>query len=55
MNLAYFPDPRGRIRTEMSIIRHAEDRFTLITAATAQWHDFDIVRDGLPEAQRGAE
>jgi dimethylglycine dehydrogenase len=49
MNLAYFPDPRGRIRTEMSIIRHAEDRFTLITAATAQWHDFDIVRDGLPE------
>ncbi len=50
MNLAYFPDPRGRIRTEMSIIRHAEDSFTLITAATAQWHDYDVVRDGLPDS-----
>ncbi len=49
MNLGYFPDPRGRILTEMSIIRRGEDEFTLITAATAQWHDYDVLRDGLPE------
>ncbi|MEM6888933.1 MAG: FAD-dependent oxidoreductase [Pseudomonadota bacterium] len=49
MNLGYFPDPRGRILTEMSIIRHGEDAFTLITAATAQWHDYDVLRDGLPD------
>jgi dimethylglycine dehydrogenase len=44
MNLAYFGDNRGRILTEMSILRHGEDHFTLITAATAQWHDFDVLR-----------
>ena len=49
MNLAYFADSRGRILTEMSILRHGEDAFTLITAATAQWHDFDVLSDGLPE------
>ena len=49
MNLAYFSDTRGRILTEMSVIRHEHDRFTLITAASAQWHDFDILNNGLPE------
>lgn len=48
MNLAYFPDSRGRVLTEMSIMRHADDFFTLITAATAQWHDFDVLNNGLP-------
>ncbi|WP_425039864.1 GcvT family protein [Primorskyibacter sp. S187A] len=50
MNLGYFPDARGRILTEMSIIRHAEDDFTLITAAAAQWHDYEVLwRAGLPD------
>ncbi|MEM9575437.1 MAG: FAD-dependent oxidoreductase [Pseudomonadota bacterium] len=50
LNLAYFPDSRGRILTEMSVIRHGEDDFLLITAATAQWHDFEVLwRAGLPE------
>ena len=48
MNLGYFPDARGRILTEMSIMRHGDDDFTLITAATAQWHDFEVLRDALP-------
>jgi len=48
MNLGYFPDSRGRILTEMSIIRHTEDHFTLITAAMAQWHDFEVLRNALP-------
>jgi dimethylglycine dehydrogenase len=50
MNLAYFADSRGRILTEMSVMRHGEDHFTLITAATAQWHDFEVLKAGLPAA-----
>jgi dimethylglycine dehydrogenase len=49
MNLGYFPDNRGRILTEMSLIRHEEDHFTLITAASAQWHDFEVLRDSIPK------
>ena len=49
MNLAYFADSRGRILTEMSLLRHSEDHFTLITAATAQWHDWDVLNTGLPD------
>ncbi|NNE52137.1 MAG: FAD-dependent oxidoreductase [Sulfitobacter sp.] len=49
MNLAYFADSRGRILTEMSLMRHGEDHFTLITAATAQWHDWDVLSDPLPD------
>ena len=48
MTLGYFPDSRGRILTEMSIMRHDEDHFTLITAATAEWHDFDVLNKDLP-------
>ena len=49
MNLAYFSDDRGRILTEMSVLRHDDDFFTLITAATAQWHDFEILKNALPD------
>lgn len=49
MTLGYFPDSRGRILTEMSIIRHDEDNFTLITAATAQWHDFEMLKNALAD------
>jgi dimethylglycine dehydrogenase len=48
MNLAYFSDSRGRILTEMSVLRHGKDAFTLITAATAQWHDWEVLKSGLP-------
>ena len=49
MNLVYAADERGRILTELSCIRLAEDDFVLITAATAQWHDGDLVRGAVPE------
>ncbi|MEP4194461.1 MAG: FAD-dependent oxidoreductase [Aliishimia sp.] len=49
MTLGYFPDSRGRILTEMSIMRHGEDDFTLITAALAQWHDFEVLAKHLPQ------
>ena len=48
MNLVYFADDRGRILTEMSCMRHAEDHFTMITAGTAQWHDFELLKNDLP-------
>ncbi|MCT4655111.1 MAG: FAD-dependent oxidoreductase [Cohaesibacter sp.] len=49
VNLGYFPDDRGRILTEISLIRHEEDRFTLITAGAAQWHDYDYLAARLPD------
>lgn len=39
LGLAYFADDKGRIVTEMSVARLAEDDLLLITAATAQEHD----------------
>jgi dimethylglycine dehydrogenase len=46
MGLAYFPDDRGRIVTEMSVMRHGEDEFSLITASVAQVHDREwLLRD----------
>ncbi|MFV2034823.1 MAG: glycine cleavage T C-terminal barrel domain-containing protein, partial [Halocynthiibacter sp.] len=50
MNLAYFSDNRGRILTEMSLMRHGDDDFTLIAAGAAQWHDFELLKAALPEA-----
>ncbi|MEB8387702.1 FAD-dependent oxidoreductase [Rhodobacteraceae bacterium KMM 6894] len=48
MNLVYVADSRGRIKTEFSCIRVGEDSFILITAATAQWHDGDMIRQSVP-------
>ncbi|MEM9098863.1 MAG: FAD-dependent oxidoreductase [Pseudomonadota bacterium] len=48
LGLVYFADHRGRIVTEMSITRMAEDDYTLITAATAQLHDHDWLLRHLP-------
>ena len=48
MNLVYFSDTRGRILTEMSCVRHGEDHFTMITAGSAQWHDFEVLKKALP-------
>ncbi|MCF1708491.1 FAD-dependent oxidoreductase [Tabrizicola sp. J26] len=41
LGLGYFADDKGRIVTEMSIARIAEDEALLITAATAHTHDRD--------------
>ena len=48
MNLGYFPTDKGRVLTEMSLLRNAEDSFTLISAATAQWHDFEVLNRDRP-------
>ena len=49
LSLAYFPDMRGRIVTEMSVACNGEDDFTLITAAAAQSHDYEWLARVLPE------
>ena len=49
IGLAYFSDDKGRIVTEMSVMALEEDFFFLITAATAQWHDFEWLQKHLPK------
>jgi len=49
IGLAYFSDDKGRIVTEMSVMMLDQDFFFLITAATAQWHDFEWLQKHLPK------
>ena len=49
MGLGYFADEKGRIVTEMSLMRHDADEFTLITAAAAQWHDREWLEKHLAD------
>ncbi|MFQ5437896.1 MAG: FAD-dependent oxidoreductase [Paracoccaceae bacterium] len=49
IGLAYFPDKRGRILTEMSVMHHSQDFFTLITASAGQWHDFEYLQKTLSD------
>jgi len=49
VGLVYFADERGRIVTEMSVTREAEDLFVLVTAAAAQWHDREWLERHMPE------
>ena len=49
IGLAYFADDAGRIVTEMSVVRLAEDTVVLITAATAQAHDREWLLSRLPQ------
>lgn len=49
MNLVYVANTQGRIVTEFSCIRLAENDFVLITAATAQWHDGELIRNSVPD------
>ncbi len=48
IGLAYFPDARGRILTETSVMVHGPDEVGLITAAVAQWHDAEIFIRAAP-------
>jgi len=47
VGLGYFADDKGRIVTEMSLIRLAEEEIWLITAAVAQSHDLEWLRRHL--------
>lgn len=52
IGLAYFADEKGRIVTEMSVMALDEDFFFLITAAVAEWHDFEWLQNHLPESSQ---
>ena len=47
ISLSYFSDKRGRILTEMSIMKNSQNHFTLITAAAAQWHDYELLKSSI--------
>lgn len=49
IGLVYFADDKGRIVTEMSVVRHGEEQMTLITAAVAQWHDCEWLKSRMPK------
>ncbi len=49
VGLGYFADDLGRIVTEMTIAPQADDEVRLITAAFAQWHDHDLIKNRLPD------
>ena len=49
ISLAYFGDDRGRIVTEMSVMVHSDEEVGFITAATAQWHDLELLRRNAPD------
>ncbi len=49
VGLVYFADHRGRILSEMSVTREAENLFVLVTAASAQWHDREWLERHMPE------
>ncbi|WP_306152391.1 FAD-dependent oxidoreductase [Roseovarius sp. MMSF_3281] len=51
IGLVYFADTRGRILSEMSVVRHRDDLMTLITAAAAEWHDYELLERRLASVE----
>ena len=50
IGLVYFASAKGKVLTEMSATRLAEDEFLLITGAGAYWHDRDLLNGYLPKS-----
>lgn len=48
ISLAYALTPEGRLLSEFTITRTASDRFYLVAAAVAEWHDDDVLAHSLP-------
>src|SRR5215472_12981704 len=48
-SLAYALTPGGKILSEFTITRLAPDRFYIVAASTAEWHDSDVLHQALPE------
>ena len=55
VGLGHFADERGRVVAEMAMVRHREDKLTLVAAAAAQWHDREWLERTLPDAVRLAD
>ncbi|MFO1035580.1 MAG: FAD-dependent oxidoreductase [Geminicoccaceae bacterium] len=48
LSLAYALNDKGRILSEFTVSRLADDRFYLCAAASAEWHDEDVLTGSLP-------
>ena len=48
IGLVYFASPKGKILTEMTVTRFAENDLLLMTGAGAYWHDRDLLMASLP-------
>ena len=48
IGLTYALTPGGKILSEFTVTRLAEDRFYLCAAASAEWHDEDVLTAALP-------
>ena len=49
ISLGYFASNKGKIVSEMSVARFAEDHFWLIFGAGAYWHDRDLLASALAD------
>ena len=49
-SLAYVSDEQGRFLSEFTMTRLGEDSFWLLSAASAEWHDLDVLTDASPPA-----
>ena len=49
IGLVYFASPKGKVLSEMTVTRFAENDFLLMTGAGAYWHDRDLLNASLPE------
>ncbi len=48
LSLSYFCTPDGGVWSEMTITRIEEEKFFLISAGAAKWHDMQWLQDHLP-------
>ena len=49
IGLVYFASPKGKVLSEMTVTRFAENDFLLMTGAGAYWHDRDLLNASLPK------
>ena len=49
IGLVYFASPKGKVLSEMTMTRVAENDYLLMTGAGAYWHDRDLLNASLPE------
>ena len=52
VNLIYFASARGKVLSEMTATRIADDKFLLISSSGAYWHDRDLLSFATPSNSR---
>ena len=50
-SLAYVSDDQGRLLSEFTAMRLGSERFWLLSAAAAEWHDLDVLMEANPPEQ----